>query len=124
MPLSDHAVGEVDPEADDEDTEEEIEALVTEVEKALADMPPLADSSVVELAATMLLKVRGFIAKGYVRKPMTFTSENTCHGMTNMLRSAAHLKQRNSSKNAVLKKPSKLSNSYPIAKHAGAHGMV
>lgn len=63
MPLSDDAVGEVDPEADDEDTEEEIEALVTEVEKALADMPPLADSPVVELAATMLLKVRGFIAK-------------------------------------------------------------
>jgi uncharacterized protein (UPF0305 family) len=61
LPPSDNAVGEVDPEVDDEDTEEEIEALVTEVEEALADMPP--DSPAVKLAASLLLKVRGFIAK-------------------------------------------------------------
>ena len=74
VPLSDDAVGEVNLEADDEDTEEEIEALVTEVEKALAYMPLLADSPVVELAATMLLKVHGFTAK-VCYKPMSFTSD-------------------------------------------------
>jgi hypothetical protein len=61
LPPSDEAVGEVDPDIDNEDTEEEIEALVTEVEAALVDMPQ--GSYVVKLAASLLLKVRGFIAK-------------------------------------------------------------
>ena len=39
LPPSDEADGEVDLEVGDEDTKEEIEALVMEVEAALADMP-------------------------------------------------------------------------------------
>jgi regulator of sirC expression with transglutaminase-like and TPR domain len=53
--------GEVDPNVDDEDTEEEIEGLVKEVEEALADLPQNSEPS--KLAAKLLLKVRGFIAK-------------------------------------------------------------
>ena len=53
--------GEVDPDVDDEDTEEEIEELVKEVEEALADLPQNSEPS--KLAAKLLLKVRGFIAK-------------------------------------------------------------
>ena len=54
-------VGEVDPDVDDEDTEEEIEELVKEVEEALADLPQNSEPS--KLAAKLLLKVCGFIAK-------------------------------------------------------------
>ena len=61
LPPSDDAAGEVDLEVDNEDTEDKIEALVMEVEAALADMPP--DSPVVKLASLLLLKVHRFIAK-------------------------------------------------------------
>ena len=61
LPPSNDAAGEVDLEVDDEDTKEEIEALVMEVEAALADMPP--GSPVVKLASSLLFKVRRFIAK-------------------------------------------------------------
>ena len=60
-PSEDIRTGEVDPDIDDKDTEEEIEELVKEVEEALADLPRNSEPS--KLAAKLLLKVRGFIAK-------------------------------------------------------------
>ena len=53
--------GEVNPNIDDEDTEEEIKELVKEVEAAVTDLPD--DSKLPKLAAKLLLKVRGFIVK-------------------------------------------------------------
>ena len=53
--------GEVDPDIDDEDTEEEIEELVKEVEAAGTDF--LDNSKQSKLSAKLLLKVHGFIAK-------------------------------------------------------------
>jgi hypothetical protein len=53
--------GEVDPDIDDEDTEEEIKELAKEVEAAVTDLPDNSKQS--KLAAKLLLKVRGFIAK-------------------------------------------------------------
>jgi hypothetical protein len=61
QPQTDEPAGEVDLGVDNEDTEEQIEALVMEVEATLEDMP--SDSPVVKLAASLLLKVRGFVAK-------------------------------------------------------------
>src|SRR5882724_2150271 len=60
-PLEDIQMGEVDPDVDDADTEEEIEELVKEVEEALADLPQNSEPS--KLTAKLLLKVCGFIAK-------------------------------------------------------------
>src|SRR5882724_5138181 len=60
-PSEDIRTGEVDPDIDDKDTEEEIEELVKEVEEALADLPQNYEPS--KLAAKLLLKVRRFIAK-------------------------------------------------------------
>jgi hypothetical protein len=60
-PPSDTAAGEIDPDVDDEDTEEEMEALIKDVEAALAELPQ--DSVEGWLATALLLKVRGFIAK-------------------------------------------------------------
>jgi len=53
--------GEVDPDIDDEDTEEEIDELAKEVDAAVTDLPDNSKQS--KLAAKLLLKVRGFIAK-------------------------------------------------------------
>jgi len=61
MPPSDTAAGEIDPDVDDEDTEEEIEALVKDFEAALAELPQ--DSFEGQLVAALLLMVQGFIAK-------------------------------------------------------------
>jgi hypothetical protein len=55
------STGEVDPKVDDEDTEEEIDALVKEVDDILADLPEGSDQ--VKLLAGLLLKLRRFIAK-------------------------------------------------------------
>jgi DNA-directed RNA polymerase specialized sigma24 family protein len=60
-PPSNTSTGEVDPDADDEDTEDEIDALLQELEAAVATLPP--DSEQAKLLAGLLLKVRGFIAK-------------------------------------------------------------
>ena len=60
-PSEDIRMGEVDPDVDDEDTEEGIKVLVNEIEEASADLPQ--DSKQSKLAAKLLLKVRGFIAK-------------------------------------------------------------
>lgn len=61
-PPSDTGRGEIDPDVDDEDTEEEIEALVHEIENAAAESL-VPDSAQARLVASLLLKVRGFIAK-------------------------------------------------------------
>lgn len=50
-----------EPEFDDEDTEEEVEALAKDMEAAIAELP--SDSHQAKLLAALLLKVRGFIAK-------------------------------------------------------------
>ena len=55
MPPSDTAAGEIDPDVDDEDTEEEIEALVKDFEAALAELPQ--DSVEGQLATALILKV-------------------------------------------------------------------
>ena len=59
-PSEDPSAGEIDPEIDDEDTEEEIDALAREVEEAGSNLP---DSNTGQLMVSLLLKVRGFIAK-------------------------------------------------------------
>lgn len=58
--------GEIDASIDDEDTEEEIEALIKDAEAACANLP--ADSEQVKLVSALLLKVRGFIAKVFTFK--------------------------------------------------------
>jgi len=60
-PSNNISSGEVDHNAVDEDTEEDIEALTKEVEAAFARLP--AGSEQVRMTSTLLLKVRGFIAK-------------------------------------------------------------
>jgi hypothetical protein len=62
VPPSGTGHGEIDPDIDDEDTEEGIEALVHEIENAGAEsLAP--DSAQAQLVALLLLKVHGFIAK-------------------------------------------------------------
>jgi hypothetical protein len=55
-------MGELDLE-DDEDTEEEVGELLKEVEEAIAELPENSGSEDELLAAALLLKARGFIAK-------------------------------------------------------------
>ena len=54
---------EFDGDADDENTEEDIEALAKEAEAALAALPVGSEQAQVKLTSALLLKVRGFIAK-------------------------------------------------------------
>jgi hypothetical protein len=58
---SDPMEGEINPEVDDEDTEEMIEALAKEVKWAAANLPP--DSAECCLITSLFLKVQGFVAK-------------------------------------------------------------
>ena len=60
-PSNDISSREFNADADDEDTEEDIEALAKETEAALVALP--AGSEQVKLTSALLLKVCGFIAK-------------------------------------------------------------
>ena len=59
-PPSNTLTGKVDPDADDEDTKDEIEALLQELGTAVTTLPP--DSEQAKLLAGLLLKVHGFTA--------------------------------------------------------------
>ncbi|KAG0695466.1 hypothetical protein DFH29DRAFT_1005444 [Suillus ampliporus] len=61
IPPPSDTLGEINAGADDEDTEEEIEALIQDAETACVNLP--AGSEQVKVVSGLLLKVRGFIVK-------------------------------------------------------------
>ena len=60
-PPSNTSAGEVDPDTDDEDTEDEIEALQQEIEAAIASLPPNSEQA--KLLVGLLLKVVGLLQR-------------------------------------------------------------
>jgi len=106
--------GEIDPEVDDEDTEEEIEALAKEVEQAAANLPP--DSAEHRLITSLLLKVRGFVAK--VRE-VNFGCNKRCLKPS---RCTGHHKQKSTLRSAARRHLLRCSSCCPIVEHDGACG--
>jgi hypothetical protein len=117
-PSEDIRAGEVDPDVDDEDTEEEIEELVKEVEEVLADLPQNSEPS--KLAAKLLLKVRGFIAK----VGCLFRGSHIHSPILIFRRFADRHKQRNTSRSAAKQRVLSCLSFSPIARLVGVHGMV
>lgn len=107
--------GDYDPE--DEDTEEDIKALETEIDQAIAELPPGSDEA--KLLAGLLVKVRGFITK--VRSsPNSITDTMYSHRG----RSAARHRPRHFFESVVSKQILKFLSSCLTARHGGVHGMM
>ena len=60
-PPSNTSAGEVDPDINDEDIKDEIEALQQEIKTTIASLPPNSEQEM--LLVGLLLKVCGFIVK-------------------------------------------------------------
>jgi len=107
-------LGEANSGADDEDTEEEIEALLKEAEAACANLP--TGSEQVKLVSALLLKVRGFIAKVCSKLPKA-TLKSYHNGRFDDLR-----KPRSILRNVVRMRSMKSSSFFLTARPDGAHG--